>query len=64
MQPTKLLEDLGVIGVALKYATVSALGGLEFLLLFVDVTDLEPDVLFCQRPGWVGDYIFETLYFC
>ncbi len=50
-----------MVGVALKDATVSALGSLELLLLLIDVADLEPDVLFGERARWVGDDVFEAL---
>lgn len=61
MQPSKLLKDLGVVGVTLKHATVGALGSLELFLLLIDVTDLEPDVFFCEGAWWVGDNVFEAL---
>lgn len=30
-------------------------------MLLVDVANLEPDVLFCERARGVGDYVFEAL---
>lgn len=51
-----------MVRVALKHATVCALGSLEFLLLLIDVTNLEPNVLFCERSWRVGDNVFEALY--
>lgn len=53
VQPTQLLEDLGMIGITLEHATVGTLGGFELLLLLVNVTDLEPNVLFGERARWV-----------
>jgi hypothetical protein len=50
-----------VVGVALKHPAIGALGGFELLLLFVDVANLEPDVLFSERTRWVGDDVFEAL---
>jgi hypothetical protein len=50
-----------VVGVTLKHTTIGTLGGFELLLLLIDVTDLEPYVLFCQRAGWVGDDVLEAL---
>lgn len=64
VQPTQLLQDLGVIGITLKHTAIGTLGGFEFLLLLVDVTDLEPYVLFCQRAGRVGDNVLEALLPC
>ena len=63
VQPSKLLENLRVVGIAFKHATVRALCSFEFLLLLVDVTDLEPDILFRERTRGVGDYVFEALWF-
>lgn len=61
VQPTELLKDLGMVGVALKYPSVCSLGSFEFLLLFINVTNLKPDIFFGQRSRWVGDNVFEAL---
>jgi hypothetical protein len=61
VQPSKLLENLRVVGIAFKHATVGALRSFELLLLLVDVTDLEPNILFRERTRGVGDYVFEAL---
>jgi hypothetical protein len=50
-----------MIGVALKHATVCALGGFELLLLLVDVTDLEPNILFGKRTGRIGNNVLEAI---
>lgn len=63
VQPSKLLENLRVVGIAFKHAAVGALRSFELLLLLVDVTDLEPDILFRERTRGVGDYVFEALLF-
>lgn len=64
VQPTQLLKDLCMIGVTLKNATVCALGGFELLLLLVDMTDLEPNVLFGERAWRVGNNVLEALVSC
>ena len=64
VQPTQLLEDLCMIGVTLKHATVCALGGFKLLLLLVDVTDLEPNVFFGERARRVGNNVLEALAPC
>jgi hypothetical protein len=61
VQPSKLLENLRVVGIAFKHATVGALRSFELLLLLVDVTDLEPNILFRERTRGVGDYVFEAV---
>lgn len=64
VQPTQLLQYLGVVGVAFKHSTIGALSGLKFLLLLVDMPNLEPDILFSQRARWVGDDVLEALWSC
>ena len=61
VQPTQLLKDLGVIGITFKHPTIGTLSSFELLLLFVYVTDLEPDVFLSQRPRRVCDNVFEAL---
>jgi hypothetical protein len=61
MQPAQLLKDFGVVGIALKHATIGALCGFKFLLLLIYVTDLEPDVLFGKRARRVGNDVLEAL---
>lgn len=53
-----------MIGVTLEHATVCALGGFELFLLLVDVTNLEPNVLFGERARRVGDNVLEALGPC
>ena len=66
-----------MIGITFQDAAVGALGCFELqtmlasfeqvqgctylFLLFVNMSDLEPDVLFGQRARWVGDDVFEAL---
>jgi hypothetical protein len=64
MQPSQLLKDLRVVGVTLKDPAVSALCGFELLLLFVNMPNLEPNVLLCQRARGVGNNVFEALADC
>jgi hypothetical protein len=64
VQPTQLLEHFGVVGIALEHSAVGTLSRFKLLLLLVDVTNLEPDVLFCQRARWIGDDVFEALLYC
>lgn len=35
----------------------------HIFLLFVDVTNLEPDILLRERSGRIVDDVFETLFF-
>lgn len=49
MEPTQLLQDLGVIGVPVQHPLVSVLGAVEVLLLLMNVTDLEPYIFLGQR---------------
>jgi hypothetical protein len=61
MQPTQLLQYLGVIGIVLKDPAVGALCRFQLFLLLVDMTNLEPNILLGQWPGWVGDDVFEAV---
>lgn len=45
VKPAKLLKNLGMVGVSIKYPLVGILGAVKVLLLFVDVPNLEPNVL-------------------
>jgi hypothetical protein len=61
VQPTQLLQDLGMVGVAVQNTSVCLLGRIEVLLLFVDMTDLEPNVFLRKGTRRVGDNILEAL---
>lgn len=61
VQPSKLLKNLGMIGITLKYSLISRLCIIVIFLLFVHVTDLKPDVLFSQRRWWRVYYVLEAL---
>ena len=66
-----------MIGVSFEHTSVSHFGrlvldnvsemppplerGTNIFLLLMNVTNLKPYVLLCQRPRRVGDYIFEAL---
>jgi hypothetical protein len=53
-----------MIRIALKHPAIGALRCFEFFLLFVHVTDLEPDILFGQRPRRIGNDVLEALQTC
>jgi hypothetical protein len=77
VQPAELLQNLGVFRVTLEDTAVCALGGFELrrcqqllwenlwltylFLLLVHMTNLEPDVLFGQRPRRVKHNVLEAL---
>ena len=76
MEPAKLLQDFGMLRVALKYTSVSVLGALKLndvrgvsnrrqgsyvFLLLVHVSDLEPDVLLIKGTRRIRDNVFEAL---
>lgn len=60
MKPSKLLQDLGVIGIPVKNALVRTLRTIEVFLLFMDMTDLEPDVFFSQGRWRRVDDVLEA----
>lgn len=82
VKPAQLLENLGVVGVTFKHASVGGLGRVVLqgtlvlnrrwdqivatyiLLLFVHVTNLEPDVFLAQRLRRVGHNVTEALLLC
>lgn len=79
MEPAELLQDLGMMWIAVKDAEVGmfrsfVLMGLlarfrskcvtqctHILLLFVNVTDLEPDICLAQRLRRILDNVLEAL---
>jgi hypothetical protein len=78
VEPSKLLENLGVVRIPLEHTLVGGLGRLKLmdssvsgrtvlskhtyvLLLLVNMTNLEPNVFFCQRAWRIANDVFETL---
>jgi hypothetical protein len=61
MKPSQLLKNLGMIRVSFENAVVSRLCAVIIFLLFVHMTDLEPDVFFGQGSWRRVDDIFEAL---
>jgi hypothetical protein len=77
VKPTELLKHFGVIWITFQNATVGTFGCFELekrlaaiwqartctylFLLFVNMSNLEPDVFFGQRARWIGDNVFEAL---
>lgn len=61
VQPTKLLQDLCVVRISVQYALISILCTVKVLLLFVDMADLKPNVLFRQRRRRRVDDVLEAL---
>lgn len=61
MQPTQLLQNLGMVGVTLEHSSVSSFGRVVIFLLFVNVTNLEPDVFLTQRTRRIVDNVPEAL---
>lgn len=53
IQPPKLLENLGMIGVINDHALISVFSSMIVLLLLEDVPDLEPNVGVCEWTRWV-----------
>lgn len=64
VQPTQLLQNLGVVRISVQYTLICIFGTVKVLLLLMNVTDLEPDVLFGQWR-WRGvDNVLEALGGC
>jgi len=61
VEPSQLLQDLGVVGVPIEHTPVGGLGRLKVFLLLVNVTNLEPDVFLGERTRRVVDDVFEAL---
>lgn len=77
IQPSKLLQYLGVVRIAfqdppvgclcrIKLETVRTIRGFgrgvtHVLLLLVNMTNLKPDILFRQGPRRIVDNVFEAL---
>lgn len=61
VEPTQLLKNLGVVRIPVENAAVSSLSRLKVLLLLVDVTNLEPNILLSQGTRWLVDNELETL---
>lgn len=77
MQPAKLLQNLCMVRVSLQYSSVGTFCSLVLnfalamarllnadtyvFLLFVNMADLKPDILFCEWPGRIGNDPFEAL---
>lgn len=53
MEPSELLEDLGMILIVLKDPLVRFLCRDKVFLLLIHVPNLEPDILLLQRPRWI-----------
>jgi hypothetical protein len=64
VQPSQLLKNFGVVWITLNDTTVGTLSCFKLILLLVDMTNLEPDVLFSQRVRRVGDDVLEALGEC
>lgn len=81
MKPTKLLEDLGVVGRVVENSLIRGFGAIKLqrlsinsawhfamkaatyvFLLFVNMADLEPDVLLGQGSGRRVDNVLEALF--
>jgi hypothetical protein len=52
MQPTKLLEDLGMVWIPIEDSSVCQFGIVIIFLLLMHMADLKPNIFFCQRNGW------------
>lgn len=61
VEPTQLLKDLGVVGIPVENASVGSLCRIKVLLLLVNVTNLEPDILLGQGTRRLVDNEFEAL---
>lgn len=61
VQPTQLLQDLGMVGRVIKNPLVRGFGAVKIFLLFVNVANLEPDILLGQWPRGRVDDVFEAI---
>ena len=61
MQPTKLLQNLGVVWVLVKDSMVRCFCIVEIFLLLVHVANLEPYVLLGERRGRRVDNVLKAL---
>lgn len=61
VEPSELLEDLGVFGVLHQDPLIGLPRETELLLLLVHVTDLEPDVDLGERFRRTGENVPEAL---
>jgi hypothetical protein len=50
-----------MVRVRFEDSHVRLFGSIVVFLLFVDVSNLEPDILFRQRPRWIGYDVAEAL---
>lgn len=50
-----------MVGISVKHPLVGILGAVKVLLLFVNVPDLEPNVLLCQWRRRRVDNVLEAL---
>lgn len=64
VQPAQLLQNLGVVRVSVEHTLVGILGAVKVLLLFMHMTDLEPDVLFRQWRRRRVNNVLEALGVC
>lgn len=61
VQPTQLLQNLGVVRIILNNFFISHLSSWKIALLLVDVPDLEPYVGMCERIRRVSENPIKTL---
>lgn len=61
MQPTQLLQHLCMVRVMGEHAAIGVLGPFEFFLLFIDMSNLKPDVLLGKGFRRVADDVPEAL---
>jgi hypothetical protein len=61
VQPSQLLENLGMVRVTLKHPLISRFCVIVVFLLFVHMADLKPDVLLGKGRWWRVDYVLEAL---
>jgi hypothetical protein len=61
VEPTKLLENLGMSRICLEDAFVSVFGGIIIVLLLVHMTDLEPNIDLCERMRGVVEDVGEAI---
>lgn len=64
MQPSQLLQDLGMIRISVQHTLIGTLSTIEILLLLVHMTDLEPDIFLGQWRGRRVDDVLKTLCVC
>jgi hypothetical protein len=60
VQPSELLQDLGMVRVLVKHSAIGGLGSVKIFLLLVHMTNLEIDVLLGEWARGIVDDVLEA----